>query len=122
MKIYSISSRLFAVVAASGLTCALVRADDGIAARAFEAQARASTPQVETTPPQAASDQKITGKIPSKPVVHRVTTVKHTETAETGIKAPPGVLIHPQVQDAGASQPGTRHHPQQEDYHVQQMY
>jgi len=61
-------------------------------------------------------------KTTTKPVVHRVATVKHTETAETGIKGPPGTLIHPQVQDAGVSLPVTGHRTQQAEYHSQQMY
>ena len=99
MKTSHLSVKLLALLAISSTACIQVRADDGIAGQAFQAQ----------------DDMK------AKPHSPRV-AVSRTET--TGIKAPEGTLIHPQVQDAGVTTPTTRVsvRGQAEDYHIQQMY
>jgi hypothetical protein len=126
MKKHQLTIKLVALLVVSGLTGSQVRGDDGIAGKAFEAQANETTsaPEVQTMPPQAATDKTIKERT-AKPIVHRVVTDRPAvATAATGIKAPSGTLIHPRVQDAGISSPTTRIsvRSQAEDYHVQQMY
>jgi hypothetical protein len=125
MKKYPLTTKLLALLMISGLTSFQVRGDDGIAARAFAAQVNppATAPEVRTVPPQGAPEKTAVKRTSTKPAVHRVATVTRSESVpETGIKAPPGNLIHPERQDAGVSLPVTRIRPQQEDYHTQQMY
>ena len=69
--------------------------DDGIAARAIQAQAALRTPP---------------------PTLHR-------EPSRT-VRTSEGTLIHPKYRDAGVDLPLSKplERPQQEDYHVNQMY
>jgi hypothetical protein len=89
MKINRISIRLLAIVIVACAAGFQLKADDGIAGRAIEAQ--------------------------EHPELHR------TAVPQTGIKAPPGKLIQPQVQNNNVLiNPVPRARPQQEDYHTQQ--
>jgi hypothetical protein len=95
MKTNPLSIKLFAVISVSVFASLQARADngDGIAANAFAAEKA-----------KASGHERIAEK-------------------ETGIKAPPGVLIHPVVQNSDVSiHPVPRMRAHQEDYHTQQSY
>jgi hypothetical protein len=125
MKTNIQSTRLLALIAALGLGCYQLRANDGIAEHAMEQQqadAKATAPEVSTTPPTSASEKTLKKEDAAKPQP-RVSTTLRPATPQTGIRTPEGTLIHPVVQDAGLTQPPPvpRHVPTQEDYHMQQL-
>jgi hypothetical protein len=94
-----LSIKLLAVISVSAFACIQARAGEGIAQNAMAAEKAAQAPEVLTTPP------------------HRV------EEKQTGIKAPPGVLIHPVIQSSDVEiRPVPRVRSNQEDYHSQQNY
>jgi len=98
MKIPLRSITLLAFISISAFADRQARAD-GIAQNAMAAEKAAQAPKVLTTPP------------------HRV------EEKQTGIKAPPGILIHPVIQNSGAKiSPVPKLRAVQEDYHSQQTY